>query len=202
MQATTEQTIQEKNSQSFSQNLNGSVSTTMESQVAEELATNDATPIDARFARFNWLADRMPDAEYLTFPGGLMSKCLFEEARHSFLHGRFLATIVLGFAFVERTLAALFQVHGLDRSEQESLGQLLCKARRMEWISHQEWEALERARGIPNPEAHFRRLPYRDSIEYQSIVTEGVPYTVIEQDAEYMITVVMNLLAKQSVTNH
>jgi hypothetical protein len=149
--------------------------------------------------RLNWLALRLPKAEYLTFPGGLMSKCLFEEARDSFVYGQFLATIVLGFAFVERTLAALFQACGLDDTEQETFNQLLQTGRSIGWVTQEETDALERARLIRSPETYVRRPARQDPIDHRSAVKHGAPYTILEEDARHIITVVMNLLAKQLV---
>ena len=54
-----------------------------------------------RVARLDWLTSITPEAEYLTFPAGLTAKYLFEEARYSFVYGQFLASILLGFAFIQ-----------------------------------------------------------------------------------------------------
>lgn len=81
-----------------------------------------------RRARLSWLADLMPACEYVTFPGGWMAKHLFEEARYCFAYGQFLATIVLGMAYVERTLAALFYGAGRSDLENASISKLLREA--------------------------------------------------------------------------
>ena len=41
-----------------------------------------------------------------------MAKFLFEETRYCFAYGQYLAVIVLGVAFIERTLAAEFYASG------------------------------------------------------------------------------------------
>lgn len=56
------------------------------------LAREDAVCRDDRIARLEWFASVLPPAEYLTFPGGPMSKLLFEEMRYSFAYGQYLAT--------------------------------------------------------------------------------------------------------------
>ena len=74
----------------------------------EWLTREDSACREDRLARLDWLVRKMPDVDYLTFPGGLISKHLFEEARYCFVYGQFLAVIVLGLSYIEHTLAALF----------------------------------------------------------------------------------------------
>ena len=59
---------------------------------SEWLANEDSTCFDHRKARLDWLGANSPLAMYWTFPGGLLAKSLFEEARYSFVYGQFLAT--------------------------------------------------------------------------------------------------------------
>jgi len=68
----------------------------------EWLAHEDMNCKSDRVARLDWLASITPEAEYLTFPAGLTAKYLYEEARYSFVYGQFLASILLGFAFIVR----------------------------------------------------------------------------------------------------
>ncbi|MFQ5853840.1 MAG: hypothetical protein ACE5JU_25050 [Candidatus Binatia bacterium] len=169
-------------------------------RISEEwLSREDATCRDDRIARLNWLGARMPPAEYLTFPGGLTAKYLFEEARYCFVYGQFLATIVLSLAFVERTLAALFYANGRDDLERANIRTLLREARNANWVTDEEFGALERARTLRNPVAHFRRPLHEGTIEYRAVQENEIPYAIIEQDARHAITVVMNLLAKNAV---
>src|SRR2546428_6452661 len=67
------------------------------------LSREDERCRTGRLERLQWLATELPPGEYLTFPGGLMAKFLFEETRYCFAYGQYLAVIVLGVAFIERT---------------------------------------------------------------------------------------------------
>ena len=78
-----------------------------------------------RLSRLEWLIDHSPAGEYWTFPGGLLAKRLFEETRYSFVYAQFLATILLGLAYIERTLAALFYGAGRNDLERAGLSVLL-----------------------------------------------------------------------------
>ena len=76
----------------------------------EWLTREDKACYPDRLARLHWLSGMAPKSEFWSFPGGLVAKYLFEEARYCFVYGQFLATIVLGIAYIERTLAALLYV--------------------------------------------------------------------------------------------
>ena len=82
------------------------------SQSEDWLMREDTVCFADRAARLDWIAEIMPTAEYLAFPSGFMAKYLFEEARYCFVYGQFLAVIVLGLAFLEKTLAAWSHVQG------------------------------------------------------------------------------------------
>ena len=93
------------------------------------LLNEDTVCREDRLARLTWLASMLPPADYLTFPGGSMAKLLFEEMRYCFAYGQFLATITLGFAYIERTLAAKFFAAGRADLERAGIMKLLQEAR-------------------------------------------------------------------------
>jgi len=149
-----------------------------------------------RLKRLQWLVDRIPEANYWTFPGGLMSKFLFEEARYCFVYGQFLATIVLGLSYIEHTLAALFYASGRNDLERANISTLLEEALKYNWIDQEEFDNLQRARKIRNPITHFRRPGYHDTIEFRSVMKNENPYAVIEEDARQVMEIVLRLLGK------
>ncbi len=166
----------------------------------EWLSREDSSCRQDRIERLNWLAERMPPAEYQMFLGGLMAKFLFEEARYCFVYGQFLAVILLGLAFVEHTLGAvLYAFYRRDDLERANITTLLEEARKAGWISDEEFDALDRARALRNPVTHFRRPLHEDTVEYRAIQEREGPFRVIEQDAHHVMTVVINLLAKSAV---
>jgi hypothetical protein len=90
------------------------------------VSTSDPTPeqwliaedqgcLQQRSARLAWLLTVTPPAHIWLFPGGWLGQQLFEESRYSFIYGQFVASAVLGFAFVERTLAAMH--YGAGRND-------------------------------------------------------------------------------------
>jgi hypothetical protein len=167
--------------------------------IAEEwLTREDNICHQDRLARLNWLASRLPDAEYWTFPGGLTSKYLFEEIRYCFVYGQFLATIVLGLSYIERTLASLFYASGRNDLERASITTLLREALNCGWINQIEFDNLQRVRKIRNPITHFRRPGYDDTIEYRAVIENKLPYTVVEEDAQHVLGTVLHLLGKNA----
>ena len=166
---------------------------------AEWLSDEDSRCFEDRLSRLQWLIDNSPAGEYWTFPGGLLAKSLFEEARYCFVYAQFLATILLGLAYIERTLAALFYQAGRNDLERASFSTLLRKAQAEGLIGSSEFRDLERIRENRNAYAHFRRPGHADSMEARAILEDEAPYNVIEQDATAVIAATLNMVAKNTV---
>lgn len=152
-----------------------------------------------RLARLNWLVSKAPAAEYWLFPGGSMSKYIFEEVRYCFVYGQFLAAIVLGLSYIEHTLAGLFYASGRDDLERASISTLLKEALNYDWIDEREFNNLQHARQLRNPITHFRRPLDDETVEYRSVMQNELPYAIIEEDAQHVVETVLHLLAKNAV---
>ena len=152
-----------------------------------------------RVERLQWLATELPAGEYLTFPGGLMAKYLFEETRYCFAYGQYLAVIMLGVAFIERTLAAKFYASGRNDLERSGISELIREARNVGWLTAVEYQAFDRARKIRNPVTHFRHPGHRENIEYRMVEENEYPYVVIEQDARTIAAAVMHMVGRHAV---
>ena len=163
------------------------------------LKDEDALCFEDRRTRLNWLVKNSPIAEYWLFPGGLMAKSLFEEARYCFVYGQFIATSLLGLAYIERTLSALFFEAGRNDLKRASLSNLLNEALDCGLINREEFRDLERIRKKRNSFAHFRKPGHKEGIEHRSIVEGEAPYNVIEQDAFGVISATLRMVAKASI---
>jgi hypothetical protein len=172
--------------------------------VKEWLDHEDSLCREERLARLKWLVSKMPSVDYLFFRGGPISKYLFEEARYCYVYGQFLATIVIGLAFIEHTLAALFYMIGRADLERASLIKLLKEGLNYEWLTKIEFENLQHARQIRNPITHFRKPGNDDSIVKRGIIKNEHPYEIIEKDARYVMETVLKLLGTSllSVTSN
>ncbi len=177
-----------------------------EQELTEEVLTatkwltdEDSKCFEDRPSRLECLIDNSPAGEYWTFPGGLLANSLFEEARYCFVYAQFLATILLGLSYIERTLAALFYGEGRNDLEPAGLSVLLREAHTDGLIGGSEFLDLERVREKRNAYAHFRRPGNEDSVEYRAILEDEAPDTVIEQDAKAVVTTVLRMVAKNTI---
>lgn len=160
----------------------------------EWLEHEDRVAREGRLSRLEWLESRMPNVDYWVFRGGMMSKYLFEEARYCFSYGQFLATIILGLAFIEHTIAGLFYAAGRNDLERANISKLLTEALEYDWITPKEYKQIERARKIRNPITHFRKPLDKDAIEKRLMAENQLPYTIIEEDAQNVMGIVLHLL--------
>lgn len=163
------------------------------------LRNEDSVCFEDRLSRLTWLADESPAAEYWIFPGGLLAKSLFEEARYCFAYSQYLATALLGLAYIERTLSALFYAAGRNDLQRAGLSRLLNEARSHGLISSTEFNDLERIRRKRNVYAHFRKPGHKEGIEFRSILENETPYSIIERDATEIIKAVLRIVAKDSI---
>ena len=80
---------------------------------AEEWLDNEDSQCRSdRLNRLKWIIEKYPDIDISLFHGGLKSHYLFEEARHCFVYGQYIASIVLSLSYIENTLASAFYVSG------------------------------------------------------------------------------------------
>jgi hypothetical protein len=168
------------------------------SVAAQWLDREDRGDRDNRISRLEWLATLMPDAEYVTYPGGILSKSLFEELRYCYAYGQFIATIMLGLAYIERTLAAEFYASGRNDLERANISTLLREALSAGWITDEEFTQIDKACDIRNTFTHFRRPLHDEGVERRSIERNEPPYTVIEDDARHVIQAAFHVLARNA----
>lgn len=168
-------------------------------QAIEWIEREERVCRQGRIDRLIWLASKMPRSSHFVFSGGCLAKYLFEEARHCFIFAQFLAVVVLGFAFIERTLAAMFYGVGRSDLERASASTLLREAVTVGWLSMEEHEWLDRARQLRNPVTHFRKPLHEDIIDFRSVTDNVQPYSLLEEDARHVLLAVMRLLGKVAV---
>ena len=168
-------------------------------QAREWLEREDTQQRKDRIKRLAWLASLAPRAEYLGFPGGWMTKFLYEEARYCFVYGQYLATIVLGLAFIERSLAAVFYGAGEDEAEGAPAAHLYEKALEFGLLSAADHASLDEARRLRNAIVHFRRPPHKDTLEYRAVTGNELPYDILEKAARNVLRIVMRFVAMMAV---
>jgi hypothetical protein len=164
------------------------------------LRAEDQGCFDERVGRLEWLASKAPPPQHWLFFGGWLNQQLFEEARYCFVYGQFLGTAILGFAFVERTLAAMFYVSGQDRLAKSGKSKKLFEEALSEgWINDEELQLFERARSLRNPLIHFR-TPMHEELPESRASREGTePHEVVEGDARHILEVAFRLVERNAV---
>ena len=166
----------------------------------EWLSQEDISCRNDRLVQLHWLSENAPISKYWTFPGGLISKYLFEETRYCFVYGQFLATIVLGLSYIEHTLAGLFFASGRNDLKHAGISTLLKEALELSWITQEEFDNLDHARKVRNPITHFREPGHDETVEYRAAIESELPYKIIEEDAQHVMVTALNLLGKNTIS--
>lgn len=149
-------------------------------------------------ARLEWLASRLPKGQLLQF-WSTEAKYLFEEARLSFVYGLFLAATLLGFGFIERTLASRFFAAGRRALAGAAASRLLSEALAARWLTEDEYRLLDAVRSRRNAVSHHRAPLSSDTIPYRVIVKGENPYAVMERDARSVMEAVMHVLGRSAI---
>lgn len=152
-----------------------------------------------RASRIAWLATKIKENDLYHLQDGAFSQLLFHETAESYVNGQFVATIVLGFSFIERAIAGRLH-HVNDKvAERGSSEQLIAAALKRQWITREESEALNRLRLLRNPVIHFRGHLELERPEVKALLSARSVPQLLEGDAmatlEAAIHVVLNATA-------
>ena len=163
---------------------------------SEWLSNEDAKNYRDRSSRLELIVNLTPANGPWVFLGAPLTKYLFEEARYCYVYGQFLATVILGLAYIEHTLAASLYGAGHDDAERARLPDLLVRARDRGLIDGKDYTDVEEIHAKRNAYAHFRKPLDKESVEYRSVKEDELPYTIIEQDATTVISVALRLVGR------
>ena len=171
-----------------------------DADLANWLRDEDSKCYEDRLSRLKFLAEQTPTEGYWSFDG-LAGKYLFEEARYCFVYGQFLATILLGIAYLETALAASFYVSGRNDLQRASFSELLDEALSVGRISMDEYQEMNRVRNWRNSYGHYRRPSHEGRIEkraFKGETLEGneLPYDIIERDAIAVMRLLLRMVGK------
>ncbi len=170
------------------------------SLTAEEwLARENSLDHEARISRLKWLAERIPQVDPWIFHDGIASRVLFEEARYCFVFGQYVAVIVLGVAFLERSLAARINGVGENALERAHLPELLPIAQERGWLTAEECARIDTLRGMRNPLIHFRGPGDLSRFEWKAVLRNVAPYTVFEEDARAVLEATLHYVERSAI---
>jgi hypothetical protein len=156
--------------------------------------------LDGKVSRLHLLADlsgTMGQRGTMIF-GGPAAYLAWVEARDCFVHGNFVATILLCQGLVEQLLAAYLHAGLLvgDIPERFQFRETLRRCREHDVISDDDVKDLERLMGLRNPLSHFRHVDDASNLERRSIDGGEHPDELIRRDANFAISLAARVLAK------
>lgn len=162
----------------------------------EWIGAEDTRERAARLARLHWVMEKMPKVDWMVAGCGPISKYQLEEAHYCYVYGQFLATIVLGLAFLESTLAGAFYCDGQKGISHGSVFDMAKTALKREWLTEEDHKTLERVRELRNPVTHFRKPGHEERIEARACREQSDDKAVLEKDARQVLQAVFHLLPK------
>lgn len=131
-------------------------------------------------------------------PGGHVAYHAWVEARSSFVHGNFLATVLLCQGLVEHLLAA--HLHGAllvdNLPERVVFHDTLRYCREHNVISEQDGRDLRKLMDLRNPLSHFRHLHDESNLDRRSIDSGETADDLMRRDAVFAIGLAVRILAK------
>ena len=153
-----------------------------------------------KVGRFRMLADlggQMGRSGTMIF-GGYAAYHAWVEARASFVHGNFVATILLCQGLAEHLLAAYLHAGVLvdNIPERIQFADTLRRCRERNVISDQDVTDLRRMMDLRNPLSHFRQVDNGSNLDRRSIDTGVSAEELLRRDAIFSIGLVVTILAK------
>lgn len=155
--------------------------------------------LHGKVARFHQLADisLALGSGGTMLPGGQVALAAWTEARTSFVHGNFVATVLLCQSLAEQVLAAHLSMR-LNREElpnrisfQETLRRCVAES----VLSARDSEDLRRLMELRNPLSHYRNFDDPSNLSRRSMDTRSPEGQHLLDDATFGISIAVRLLA-------
>lgn len=165
-----------------------------ESDIGRWIKREDTLCFQKRKSRMEWLASKTSSEHYRQIPGGDTNAYLLNEAKHCFVYGYFVATVLVGFAFIESRFSAIFRMLNHKKSEKGIYG-LIRKAHSCGMISNSEMGELDKVRRRRNSYAHHRGPKDAESMSSRIRSENKHLYDVAYEDAKTLLDVMFRITA-------
>ena len=152
-----------------------------------------------RLSRVEWLTNNLHENDLYLFQDGELSQLLFTDLIETFVGGQFIATILLGFTFIERTIAGRLSFVGDKKTAKESSTELLDAALSRGWLSIGEHSKLNELRQLRNPIVHFREHLADTRPEVKAVLSGRSATQMFESDAKQILAVSIHVLKQTSL---
>jgi HEPN domain-containing protein len=161
------------------------------------LEEDDEASRPSRAQRLALIVGEFGEARGLLFPGGVVAMTAFEEARHSYVRGLYMATVLLAQTSLEHMLAGLLHIGGQDG--RWGFAEILDLAHADRLISTDERDLFNRLRALRNPYVHARLPGAPGSLAARAV--DGVQdHELMEEDATLAITALLRLVRRRPFT--
>ena len=158
--------------------------------------------LKGKVARFRYLADLSGamGSSGTMLPGGETASGAWLEARTSFVHGNYIATILLCQGFAEHILAAHLElpsggVMPAELPNRISFNETLERCLASKVISDELAGKLRRLMNLRNPLSHYRSISDSSNLTRRAITTLVPAEIHLHQDASFAIGVAVQLLS-------
>ena len=150
------------------------------------LARNDEDSRSERVERIEWLS------QHYNPPGVMIGEMtvglVLEEARHCFVAGHFISTVLLATCFIEHTLSEELENIG-QKNERENFYSMIKAGRQHLSLPSDLFDRTDKLRLLRNPFAHRKAPNDPDAFGTRFLAAKAHPRTILEADAKLAIEV-------------
>jgi len=171
-----------------------------DAELARLLMNELAQGFDGRMTRLRELATveaESPTPNGKLLFGGVATVLAYEEARSSFVHGNFAATILLTQMLLEHLLSGYASMAGEQLGRKPEFKDTLSRCEKRGLLSTGEVADIRKLIALRNPLLHYRDTDDADHLMRRSIREGQVASDFCEDDARFAITLITRFLGKR-----
>lgn len=151
------------------------------------LETDEAASREWRARRLRYLLEAIQAPKEDMFFHGEESLHSFNEVRLAYIHGLYLATVLLSLSCIEREVAGRLYAMGWEKAKGAKLEELISKAHEQGIISDEESDTFQHLRRVRNSYAHFKPPLHSSSLTGRALDQNTLPDEVLMVDARKAI---------------
>ncbi|TPL01143.1 MULTISPECIES: hypothetical protein [unclassified Mesorhizobium] len=155
--------------------------------------------LPSKVARFRQLSDlsNALGSSGTMLPGGETTYAAWIEARASFVHGNFIATVLLCQGLAEHMLAAhlALGINGEKLPDRISFQETLRRCVSRNVITQNDSDDLRRLMDLRNPLSHYRSIDDPSNLSRRVLNTMSPADDHLQKDASFAISMAVRLLA-------
>jgi hypothetical protein len=169
--------------------------------VAKSASVADLLVGCANNERADWVSHEFGHDELILFQDGLLSKYIAKESIHCFVSGQFIATVLLSFSLIERSIAGrLLAIGHTEARDERDFEKLLKQVCVRKWISQEESDFIIKiCSKLRNSLAHVRIQTESERHEVRALDADIELCDVIEMDAYFVLKAAFNILRKTAI---